>query len=182
SADGSPYAVEPLDEAEQAGLSRAHPADAPASIRGDYPEWLQPAFARGFGAAAADEGGALALRAPVRPRINTLKADREKVLRALARFSPMPTPLSPLGVRLPAPEGARRQPNVEAEAGHGKGWYEVQDEGSQIAALLAGAAPRQQVLDLCAGAGGKSLAFAASMRNTGQVYAYDDDPARLRPI
>jgi 16S rRNA (cytosine967-C5)-methyltransferase len=71
---------------------------------------------------------------------------------------------------------------VEAEPGHGKGWYEVQDEGSQLAALMAGAAPRSQVLDLCAGAGGKTLAFAALMRNTGQVYAYDDDPHRLRPI
>ena len=58
----------------------------------------------------------------------------------------------------------------------------MQDEGSQIAALLAGAAPRQQVLDICAGAGGKTLAFAAAMRNTGQVYAYDDEPTRLRPI
>jgi 16S rRNA (cytosine967-C5)-methyltransferase len=71
---------------------------------------------------------------------------------------------------------------VEAEPGHGKGWYEVQDEGSQIAALMAGAAPRLQVLDLCAGGGGKTLAFAAAMRNTGQVYAYDDDAQRLRPI
>ena len=94
---------------------------------------------------------------------------------------PAPTPLSPLGVRLPAPEGPGRQPNVEAETGHGKGWYEVQDEGSQIAALMAGAAPRQQVLDICAGAGGKTLAFAAAMRNTGQVYAYDDDACPPAP-
>ena len=85
-------------------------------------------------------------------------------------------------MRLPAPEGAGRQPNVEAETGHGKGWYEVQDEGSQIAALMANAGPRQQVLDICAGAGGKTLAMAAAMRNTGQIYAYDDDPVRLRPI
>ena len=58
----------------------------------------------------------------------------------------------------------------------------MQDEGSQIAALMAGAGPRQQVLDICAGAGGKTLAFAAAMRNTGQIYAYDDDAVRLRPI
>ena len=58
----------------------------------------------------------------------------------------------------------------------------MQDEGSQIAALMAAAGPRQQVLDICAGAGGKTLAFAAAMRNTGQIYAYDDDAARLRPI
>jgi 16S rRNA (cytosine967-C5)-methyltransferase len=124
----------------------------------------------------------LASRAPVDLRVNELKADRDKVMRALARFSPVATPYSPLGVRLPAPEGAGRQPNIEAEPGHGKGWYEVQDEGSQLAALMAGAGPRKQVLDLCAGAGGKTLAFAAVMRNTGQVYAYDDDAQRLRPI
>lgn len=181
-ADSSPHAVEPLSEAEQAGLVRAVPADAAVSVRGDFPDWLEPSFARAFGEAAAAEGAALARRAPVDLRVNTLKADRDKVLKALARFAPEPTPLSPIGVRLPAPEGPGRQPNVEAEIGHGRGWYEVQDEGSQIAALMAGAGPRQQVLDICAGAGGKTLALAAAMRNTGQIYAYDDDAARLRPI
>ncbi len=58
----------------------------------------------------------------------------------------------------------------------------MQDEGSQVATLLASAAPRQQVLDLCAGAGGKTLALAAQMENTGQLYAYDSDRMRLRPI
>jgi 16S rRNA (cytosine967-C5)-methyltransferase len=182
SADGSPHAVEPLSEAERERLSRPLPADAPASVRGDFPDWLEASFQRAFGQAAADEGAALAQRAPVDLRVNALKADRDKVMRALARFSPVATPYSPLGIRLPAPDGPGRQPNVEAEPGHGKGWYEVQDEGSQIAALMAGAGPRKQVLDLCAGAGGKTLAFAAMMRNTGQVYAYDDDPQRLRPI
>jgi 16S rRNA (cytosine967-C5)-methyltransferase len=181
-ADGSPYALEPLSEGEQAALVRPLPADAPPGVRGDIPDWLEGSFARAFGDRAADEGAALARRAPLDLRVNTLKADRDKVLKALARFSAAATPLSPVGVRLPAPEGARRQPSVEAEAGHGKGWYEVQDEGSQIAALMAAATPRQQVLDICAGAGGKTLAMAAAMRNTGQVYAYDDDSARLRPI
>jgi 16S rRNA (cytosine967-C5)-methyltransferase len=114
--------------------------------------------------------------------VNTLKAEREKVLKALLRFSPTATPLSPLGVRLPAPDGAGRQANIEADAAHGKGWFEIQDEGSQLAALMAGAGPREQVLDFCAGAGGKALAFAAIMHNTGQVYAFDQDALRLRPI
>ena len=182
SADGSAHAIEPLTEAEQAGLLRQLPDDAPAAVRGDFPDWLAPSFERAFGPAAAHEGAALASRAPVDLRVNGLKADREKVMKALARFSPVPTPYSPIGVRLPIPEGAGRTPNVEAETGHGKGWYEVQDEGSQIAALMADAGPRKQVLDLCAGGGGKTLAFAAAMRNTGQVYAYDDDAQRLRPI
>jgi 16S rRNA (cytosine967-C5)-methyltransferase len=115
-------------------------------------------------------------------RVNTLKAEREKVLKSLARFAAEVTRYSPIGVRLPAREGPQRPANVEAEVGHGRGWYEVQDEGSQLAALLADAGPRQQVLDICAGAGGKTLAFAAAMRNTGQVYAFDQDAQRLRPI
>jgi 16S rRNA (cytosine967-C5)-methyltransferase len=182
SADDSPHAIEALTDAEQEGLSRRLPETAPLWVRGDFPDWLEPSFERAFGGTAAEEGAALASRAPVDLRANGLKADRDKVTRALSRFSPVATRYSPIGIRLPAPEGAGRQPNVEAEPGHGKGWYEVQDEGSQIAALMAGAAPRKQVLDLCAGAGGKALAFAATMRNTGQVYAYDDDPHRLRPI
>jgi 16S rRNA (cytosine967-C5)-methyltransferase len=71
---------------------------------------------------------------------------------------------------------------VEAEGAHGKGWFEVQDEGSQVAALMTGAGPRQQIIDLCAGAGGKTLALAGLMGNTGQLYAYDSDRMRLRPI
>ena len=181
-ADGSPYSVEALTEQEHAGLSRDLPGETPVPVLGDFPDWLEPSFLRAFGEDATDEAVALAQRAPVDLRVNGLKADQEKVLKALARYSAVPAPLSPLGVRLPAPEGRGRQPNVEAEAGHGKGWYEVQDEGSQIAALMAGTAPRAQVLDICAGAGGKTLAFAALMQNTGQIYAYDGDAARLRPI
>jgi 16S rRNA (cytosine967-C5)-methyltransferase len=181
-ADGSSYAVSPLTDAERMGLARTLPLDTPDPVLGDFPDWLEPSLRRAFGAGVVSETQALARRAPVDLRVNTLKSDRPKVLKALERFSAMPTPRSPFGVRLPAPEGAGRQPNVEAEAPHGKGWYEVQDEGSQLAALLAGAVPRAQVLDICAGAGGKTLAFAAAMQNTGQIYAYDGDAQRLRPI
>lgn len=181
-ADGSEHSIAPLSEEEQAGLARAIPADAPDWVAGDVPEWLAPSFRRVFGDRTAEEGAALARRAPVEVRVNTLKATRDKVLKALAHFGAEPTPLSPLGVLMPPPQGAKRHPQVEAEAAHGKGWYEVQDEGSQIAALMSGASPRQQVLDLCAGAGGKTLAFAAAMHNTGQIYAYDTDRKQLRPM
>jgi 16S rRNA (cytosine967-C5)-methyltransferase len=181
-ADGARHAPEPLSEAELAGLNRALPADVPAHVRGDYPEWLAAEFERAFGARAAEEGAALARRAPVDLRANTLKADRDKVLKALRRFEPKPTPHSPVGVRIAQAPGPGKSPHVEAEPGHGKGWYEVQDEGSQLATLLSGARPRQQIIDLCAGAGGKTLALAALMENSGQLYAYDSDRMRLRPI
>jgi 16S rRNA (cytosine967-C5)-methyltransferase len=181
-ADGSRYALAPVTETELAGLRRDLPADAPAHVKGDYPEWLEPEFERAFGEDAAGQGAALARRAPVDLRVNTLKADREKVLKALRRFEPTPTPHSPAGVRVEQAPGHGRSPHLEAEPGHGKGWYEVQDEGSQLATLLSGARPRQQVLDLCAGAGGKTLALAALMENTGQLYAFDADRLRLRPI
>jgi 16S rRNA (cytosine967-C5)-methyltransferase len=181
-ADGSRFAPAPLSAEELAGLNRELPTDAPAFIRGDYPEWLDPQFQQAFGAQAAEEGAALATRAPVDLRVNTLKATRDKVLHALRRFNAVPTPFSPLGVRIAAGTGPSRSPHVEAEPAHGRGWYEVQDEASQIATLLSGARPKEQVLDLCAGSGGKTLALAAAMENTGQLYAYDSDRMRLRPI
>lgn len=180
--DGSAHAPAPLDEDERTRLARDTLSDAPPHVAADIPEWLMEAFARAFGDRAAAEGQAMAERAPIDLRVNTLKATREKVLSALARYDAAPTWLSPSGLRIPAPEGPAKSPHVEAEAAHGKGWFEVQDEGSQIAALLSGAKPRQQVLDLCAGAGGKTLALSALMQNSGQIYAYDSDKTQLRPI
>lgn len=179
---GEAFAPPPLDEDERTRLTNVSLADAPAWVAGNYPEWLSEQLDATFGANAVAEGEALARRAPIDLRVNTLKADRAKVLKALGRYGAEALPFSAIGVRVPAPTGSAKQPNVEAEAAHGKGWFEVQDEGSQIAAQLAGAGPRMQVLDLCAGAGGKTLALAAAMQNTGQVYAYDSDKSQLRPI
>lgn len=173
---------EPLSDQERARLSAPVSGRVPHPVEGNYPDWLQDSMARAFGDAAGAEGAALAARAPLDLRANTLKADRDKLLKALRKFDPQPTPLSPLGVRIAAPRGAGRSPNVEAEPAHGRGWFEVQDEASQLAALLVAAAPRMQVADVCAGSGGKTLALAAAMANTGQIYAYDSDPVRLRPI
>ena len=180
--DGSRFAPAPLSETERAGLAVTLAEDVPAPIRGDYPEWLDAAFTESFGGRAAAEGAALSARAPVDLRVNTLKAGRDKVLKSLQRLDAAPTPYATSGARVAPREGPARSPHVEAEAGHGKGWFEVQDEGSQLAALMTGAGSRQQVIDLCAGAGGKTLALAALMENTGQLYAYDSDRMRLRPI
>ncbi len=179
--DGSPHAPAQLSTDERDRLESEVSEGAP-HVAADVPEWVMPSFLRAFGERAVAEGRAMAERAPVDLRANTLKATRDKVVSALAKLGAVPTPLAPFGVRIPAPQGAAKSPHVEAEAAHGKGWFEVQDEGSQIAAALSGAGPRQQVLDLCAGAGGKTLALAAAMQNSGQIYAYDSDKGQLRPI
>ena len=178
---GERHAPEALSEAERAALSAPPREDAPEWVRGDYPEWLAPAFAESFGPDAAAAGQALAERAPVDLRVNTLKTNRDKALAALAHLCPQPAPLSPVGVRLAVkPDG--RGPALSAEPAYIKGQVEVQDEASQLAALLSGATPGQQVLDLCAGAGGKTLALAAMLASKGQVYATDEDGRRLAPI
>ena len=181
-ANGSRHAPQALSEAEKRGLAGHQDVAPPAHVAGDYPEWLSAAFERTFGAQAAQEGAALARRAPVDMRANTLKTTRDKLLEAMASDGATATPLSPLGVRIKPPVGAGRSPNVEASNAHGRGWFEIQDEGSQIAALLGNAKPRCQVADICAGAGGKTLALAASMENSGQIHAFDMDKHRLRPI
>ena len=176
------HAPPPLPEELIAELGSRDLASAPDHVRADLPEWLAPHFEAAFGADWVEEGAALAGRPPLDLRVNTLKADREKVARQLARLGVAPTPYSPVGLRIPPVEGPRRHPNVQAEEAFQRGRIEVQDEGSQIAALLVGAKPGEQVLDLCAGAGGKTLALAASMENRGQIYAYDCDSNRLAPI
>lgn len=181
-ADGGPHAPTPLSDDERQRLAAGVPDEAAAHVKADVPEWLMPSLLRAFGSRAEAEGQAMGQRAPVDLRVNALKATREKVLAALERFGARATDHAPFGIRIPAPEGSARAPHVESEAAHGKGWFEVQDAGSQIAALLAGAAPRRQVMDLCAGAGGKTLAMAAVMQNSGQIYAYDRDKGQLRPI
>jgi 16S rRNA (cytosine967-C5)-methyltransferase len=167
---------------ERASLSQALPADMPLSVAGDLPEWLAPSYEKAFGPRAAAEGAALAERAPVDLRVNTLKATRPQVLEALARFGAVEGPWSPLAVRIPATGPDTRNANVEVEPAHGLGWYEVQDAGSQVAALLSGARPGMSVADICAGAGGKTLALAALMKNEGKLIAHDLDRFRLRPI
>lgn len=178
---GDKFAPEPLSKAELAAASRS-PAEAPDAVRADCPDWCAPLLEGAFGADWVAEAAALAARPPLDLRANTLKASRDKVLAELALPEAKPTTLAPDGVRVPPIEGSGRHPNVQAEPAFQKGWFEVQDEGSQIAALLAGAAPGMQVLDYCAGAGGKTLALSAAMENHGQIFAHDAEKQRLAPI
>jgi 16S rRNA (cytosine967-C5)-methyltransferase len=172
----------PLTGAEKTALARVLRDDLPAYVRGDVPEWLMPSFTAAFGDRAAEEGASLAMRAPIDLRANALKASREEVLESLIKFGAVSGPLSPWAVRIPPPGPQARNVNVEAEPDHGRGHYEVQDAGSQVAALMSGARPGEAVADICAGAGGKTLALAAMMRNEGRLIAYDADRHRLRPI
>lgn len=171
-----------LTDDELSILAREAAGEAPAHVTGDYPQWLSASFDRAFGARAAEEGRALAERAPVDLRANILKSDRSKLLKALEKFNAAAGPLSPWCVRIASSGPDKRNPHVEAEPAHGKGWFEVQDAASQVAALMSGAKAGEQVADICAGAGGKTLALAALMGNKGQVHAYDSDKHRLRPI
>lgn len=179
-AGDAPHGPGPLGDAERAALACPRSLDdAPLPIRGDYPDWLDASLARAFGEHRAEEAAALAGRAPTDLRVNTLKTDPERAAKALAPFDAQPPGLRPDALRVAAPAAADRSGAVEAIPQFGKGWFEVQDLGSQIAAASAGDVKGRQVLDLCAGGGGKTLAMAAAMANTGQIYAYDSDARRL---
>ncbi len=179
--DGSRFAPEPLSDGERAALTSRTTTDAPAHIAGDYPEWLDGYLTEVFGDERAAEATAMASRAPLDLRVNTLKAKREKVQGSLRHLGAEPTPWSPLGLRIQLGADARN-PGVHAEEDFIKGGIEVQDEGSQLAALLSAAKPGEQVIDLCAGAGGKTLALAAMMQGKGRLIATDHDKRQLAPI
>ena len=180
-ASGERYAPAPLTDDERARLDAAAMADAPAYVAGDYPQWLDPQFTLAFGDARAEEGAALSSRAPLDLRVNTLKTERDAVAEMLSDLQPEPTRWSPWGLRIRLAADAK-SPAIHAEPAFLKGMIELQDEGSQLAAIFSGAKPGEQVVDLCAGAGGKTLALAAMMENKGKIFATDDDKRRLAPI
>jgi 16S rRNA (cytosine967-C5)-methyltransferase len=154
-------------------------AGAPPPVRGDYPDFMDASLARVFGEDRAAEGEALAERAPVDLRVNTLKTDTARAMKALAPFDPRPSDLLPTAIRIAAPAASERAAPIEVAPEFEMGWFEVQDLGSQLAAARAGDIAGRQVLDFCAGGGGKTLALAAAMGNRGQLYAYDSDARRL---
>src|ERR1700682_605058 len=179
--DGGRFAPEPLSERERAALSQRSLEGAPPPIAGDYPEWLDGYLAQVFGDDRVAEATAMASRAALDLRVNTLKARREKMLPSLAHLGAQPTPWSPIGLRIELGADARN-PGIHAEQDFIKGAIEVQDEGSQLAVLLSAAKPGEQGIDLCAGAGGKTLAIAAMMQGKGRLIATDHDKRQLAPI
>lgn len=180
--DGDKFAPLPLGRDELNGMAGRPFSAAPDAIRADCPEWCAPLMQAAYGDDWITEAAALSARPPLDLRVNTLLSDRETVLRELAEVSAMATNIAPQGVRIAPISGDGRHPNVQVEPAFQKGWFEVQDEGSQIAAELTGVQPGQQVLDYCAGGGGKTLALAALMKNQGRITAHDSEKQRLAPI
>ena len=178
--DGSRYGPPALDAAERRASAAldARPLLDPAMPEGarlNLPDWVLPALSARFGGRLAEEAAALEAEAPLDLRANLLKTDRATAARTLAAegIATEPTPLSPWGLRLPS-----RRP-VTGSAAYRDGLIEVQDEGSQLIALLAEARPGMRVADYCAGAAGKTLAMAATMGNRGRITACDTSAPRL---
>ncbi len=176
-----PHAPEGLNSEEIQGLARDI-SDAPDWVRADVPEVFWQDFCRVFGDQAVKEGQAFAARAPLDLRVNPLRGDVQATFRALKKIKARPSDLLTLGARVAAPQPGKRAAHVMSLPAFNKGGIEVQDWGSQIAAACAGLMGGEQVLDFCAGGGGKTLAFAAAMANTGQIFAWDADPRRLMAI
>ncbi|MCT2558201.1 RsmB/NOP family class I SAM-dependent RNA methyltransferase [Tsuneonella sp. YG55] len=153
--DGSAHAPAPIAEGEQIALP------------GLAPEWLERALAQS--GIAGPPAEALLARAPLDIRVNTLKADRGAI------------DLPAAAVRTEAPQGLRLEPGTRVEQWDvfRDGLVEVQDTGSQLACQAVAAAPGETIVDLCAGAGGKTLALAAEMGNRGTLVACDTDRQRL---
>ena len=179
--DGDRFRPPPLSPGERrlldglGGRSLAHP-EMPPDMRDNYPAWLHPHLEAVFGAELRSEMAALNDNAPLDLRVNLLRAEgRRSVREALAAegVRAEPTPLSPLGLRV------RERIPLATLRVFKEGLVEVQDEGSQVASFLADARPGMRVVDFCAGAGGKTLALAAQMRNQGHLVACDVSERRL---
>jgi len=178
--DGGRHRPMTFDEAEYAvlraldGHTLDHP-EQPDWVAANVPEWIAPHLAESYGPDWPREIAALETPAPVDLRVNRLKANTERARGMLAKagVDTEPTPFARDGLRL-----ARRLSIVTSPAFE-DGLVEIQDEGSQLVAALVDAKPGMQVVDYCAGAGGKTLAMAAGMENKGRIVALDVLETRL---
>ena len=163
------YGPAPLTPEERAAAAAVPPPE-PAWVGGEYPLWLEAELARAFGDRLPEEMAAFICRAPTDIRVNSLKSSRETVMAALREegIASSLTPYAAQGLRIEGDAG-----NLSRSTLFESGLFEFQDEAAQLASELADVKPGMRVLDLAAGAGGKSLALAAAMRNQGAILACD---------
>lgn len=179
--NGAKFGPEPLSPSEQSMLRklRGGTIDHPAmsdDVRLECPDWASGLLRARFGSAFEAEMAALLRPPSLDLRVNTLKAERGAVLSDL-RTAGLPaegTTMAPQGIRIRASVPLSRVPGLR------DGAVEIQDEGSQLVAMLVDARPGDRVVDFCAGAGGKTLAIAAQMENKGRIIACDINEGRLK--
>lgn len=161
--------------AELRGCTIAHPG-MPEDVRLECPPWAAAPLRRRFGQAFGTEMAVLLTPAPLDLRINPIKSTRALMLGALAElgFQAEASAMAPHGIRVRERVSLARLPMLKG------GEVEIQDEGSQLVALLVDARPGDRVVDFCAGAGGKTLAIAAQMNNRGHIIACDVMEGRLK--
>lgn len=178
---GTGYAPGPLMADERRAIGGHPEGEAPLWVRGEFPAFLEAELAHAYDENLLAELVAMQARAPVDLRVNTLKSSRAAVREALSEegFDIHDTVLAPHGLRIPPGEGA---PALGKHALHHTGAFEFQDEAAQIASHLCGAKPGERILDLAAGAGGKSLALAADMQNEGEIIACDIRERALKEL
>lgn len=168
-----------LSDDETEWLNRVNAIDRnlmPATTRANLPSWLYDILVARYGELETLRiTDALNAPAPLDLRVNPLKATREEAIAALAEAPIIgePTPFAALGIRI------HKKPSIQNLPLFQNGVVEVQDEGSQLLAQVLGARRGEMVVDFCAGAGGKTLALGAMMRNTGRLYAFDVSAKRL---
>lgn len=173
---GQGHAPLPLDDDEIALIPRLRAlGPLPEAVALECPDWLEAPLRARFGERFAAEMAALQGRAPLTLRINGLRTNVDATLKALSAEGITAT----AGRYLPDALVVDGAPRLDTLSLIRDGWVEVQDEASQIGARLVDAGPKMQVADLCAGAGGKTLAMAAAMKNSGQIHAFDTDGRRL---
>ncbi|MCG5073000.1 RsmB/NOP family class I SAM-dependent RNA methyltransferase [Paraburkholderia tagetis] len=160
-------------------VAKIDPVSLPQRVQLNLPEWIVKALETRFEAAElAQLAAALNYPAPLDLRANPIKASRDELLRALAAvgIEAGETPFAPFGVRVTGKPALARLDAFK------EGWFEVQDEGSQLLCSLVAPRRGEMVVDFCAGAGGKTLALGAMMRSTGRLYAFDISERRLAKL
>jgi len=151
-------------------------------IRNDIPEWAVSEYERTFDIDQAEQLRHLSNMPDLDIRVNSIKTNISKVEGELQKFLPIKTHHSPYGLRFKATGLSHKYPNLEKTLAYSKGHIEIQNEGSQIASILSGVVPGQQVLDYCAGHGGKAVVLSMLMNNTGQIFLHDIDESRLSNV